>query len=67
MQTKLFDFIVAYVETHDFAPTFEEMADHLGIASKNGVHRLVTGLEERGRIRRLRHRARAIEIVGQGG
>jgi repressor LexA len=45
------------------SPSFDEMKDALGLKSKSGVHRLITGLEERGFIRRLPHRARAIEIV----
>jgi len=44
-------------------PSFDEMKDALGLKSKSGVHRLVTALEERGFLRRLRHRARALEIV----
>ena len=44
------------------SPSFEEMKKALGLKSKSGIHRLITGLEERGFIRRLPHRARAIEI-----
>jgi repressor LexA len=44
-------------------PSFEEMKDALDLRSKSGIHRLITALEERGFIRRLAHRARAIEIV----
>ncbi|MDA9055884.1 transcriptional repressor LexA, partial [Alphaproteobacteria bacterium] len=47
----------------DVPPSFDEMRDALGLASKSGVHRLVSGLEERGYIRRLANRARAIEIL----
>lgn len=45
------------------SPSFREMASHLGLASVSGVHRLVCSLEERGFIRRLRDRARAIEVL----
>ena len=45
------------------SPSFDEMKDALGLKSKSGIHRLVSGLEERGFIRRLPHRARAIEIL----
>ncbi len=45
------------------APTIDEMRDRLGVRSKSSVHRLVEGLTERGLIRRLPDRARAIEIV----
>lgn len=44
------------------APSFDEMKQSLGLKSKSGVHRLIIGLEERGFIRRLPHRARALEI-----
>lgn len=44
-------------------PSFEEMKKALGLRSKSGVHRLITGLEERGFIRRIPHRARALEVL----
>ncbi|MDE1901865.1 MAG: transcriptional repressor LexA [Alphaproteobacteria bacterium] len=44
-------------------PSFDEMKEALGLKSKSGIHRLITGLEERGFIKRLPHRARALEIV----
>lgn len=44
-------------------PSFDEMKAALGLRSKSGIHRLITGLEERGFIKRLPHRARALEIV----
>jgi len=44
-------------------PSFDEMKDALGLKSKSGIHRLITGLEERGFIKRLPHRARALEII----
>ncbi|MGE4351845.1 MAG: transcriptional repressor LexA [Bdellovibrionales bacterium] len=44
-------------------PSFDEMKTALGLRSKSGIHRLITGLEERGFIRRLPHRARALEIL----
>jgi repressor LexA len=45
------------------SPSFDEMKDALSLKSKSGIHRLVSGLEERGFIRRLPHRARALEVV----
>ena len=45
------------------SPSFDEMKDALGLRSKSGIHRLITGLEERGFIRRLPHRARALEVT----
>jgi repressor LexA len=45
------------------SPSFDEMKDALRLRSKSGIHRLVSGLEERGFIRRLPHRARALEVI----
>lgn len=45
------------------SPSFDEMKDALGLKSKSGIHRLISALEERGFIRRLPHRARAIEVI----
>jgi repressor LexA len=45
------------------APTYAEMAEHMGLASKSGICRIIYALEERGAIRRLSNRARAIEVV----
>ena len=53
------------MQTHDVPPSFDEMRVALGLASKS-VHRLLSGLEERGYIRRLANRARAIEILLPG-
>src|SRR5690554_5032890 len=44
-------------------PSFDEMKEALDLASKSGIHRLITALEERGFIRRLPHRARALEVI----
>jgi repressor LexA len=44
-------------------PSFDEMKDALGLKSKSGIHRLVSALEERGFLRRLHHRARALEVL----
>lgn len=45
------------------APSFDEMKDLLGLKSKSGIHRLISALEERGFLRRLPHRARALEVL----
>jgi repressor LexA len=59
--------LLVYVERRlnetGVSPSFEEMKDALGLRSKSGIHRLITGLEERGFIKRLPHRARALEII----
>ncbi len=65
-QSELLDYLVGHAAENDVPPSFDEMRDALGLASKSGVHRLVSGLEERGYIRRLANRARAIEILRPG-
>lgn len=66
-QRALFAFISAYMAKHNMAPSFDEMREPLALKSKSGIHRLLSGLEERGYIRRLYNRARAIEIVNEPG
>ena len=61
-QQQLLNFITSYVAQHSYSPTFEEMKVAVGLASKSGVHRLVSGLEERGLIRRLPYRDRSIIV-----
>lgn len=55
--------LLDYLRLCERAPSFEEMKNALGLKSKSGVHRLVNALEERGYIRRLVDRARAIDLV----
>ncbi len=62
-QLELLEFIRGRVEAEGVPPSFDEMKDALDLKSKSGIHRLITALEERGFIRRLAHRARALEIV----
>jgi len=62
-QIELLDFIRTRIESDGVPPSFDEMKDALDLKSKSGIHRLITALEERGFIRRLAHRARALEIV----
>ena len=62
-QLDLLDFINKRLQRDGVPPSFDEMKDALDLRSKSGIHRLITALEERGFIRRLAHRARAIEIV----
>ncbi len=62
----LYEFIKTYIEANNgVAPSFNEMKEFCGLASKSGVHRLITALEERGLIRRLPNRARAIVCIEQ--
>ena len=62
-QLDLLEFIHKRVQKDGVPPSFDEMKEALDLRSKSGIHRLITALEERGFIRRLAHRARAIEIV----
>ncbi|KFE33548.1 transcriptional repressor LexA [Thioclava atlantica] len=62
-QLELLEFIQKRMAKDGVPPSFDEMKDALDLRSKSGIHRLITALEERGFIRRLAHRARAIEIV----
>jgi repressor LexA len=62
-QLELLDFIRVRMEVDGVPPSFDEMKDALDLKSKSGIHRLITALEERGFIRRLAHRARALEIL----
>ena len=62
-QHQLLTFINERLNATGVAPSFDEMKEALGLKSKSGIHRLITGLEERGFIRRLAHRARALEVL----
>ena len=62
-QLELLLFIDEHLKNHGTAPSFEEMKIAVNLKSKSGIHRLVTALEERGFLRRLPHRARALEIT----
>ena len=71
-QFELLRFVHERLKESGVPPSFDEMKDALDLRSKSGIHRLITALEERGFIRRLPNRARAIEViklpetVGQG-
>ena len=62
-QKELLLFIRESLTKEGVTPSFDEMKMALGLRSKSGIHRLITGLEERGFVKRLPHRARAIEIL----
>ncbi len=64
-QHELIRFIQARLEETGVSPSFEEMKEALDLKSKSGVHRLISALEERGFIRRLPNRARALEVLRQ--
>jgi repressor LexA len=62
-QHELLVFIDKHLRATGCSPSFEEMKDALDLRSKSGIHRLITALEERGFLRRHKHRARALEVV----
>lgn len=66
-QLQLLQFIQEFMGEHGVPPSFDEMRRALKLRSKSGIHRLISGLEERGYIRRLAYRARALEVVRQAG
>lgn len=62
-QMRLLRFICRSIDRNGIAPTFEQMADEMGLKSKSGIHRLLVGLEDRGHVRRHAGRSRGIEIL----
>ena len=64
-QLKLLNFLRKSFKNNKISPSFEEMKLALGLKSKSGIHRLVSALEERGFIKRLHNKARAIKIINQ--
>jgi repressor LexA len=65
-QLQLLQYIQTYLDEHGVPPSFEEMRRAMKLKSKSGIHRMLAGLEERGFIRRLAYRARALEVVRAG-
>lgn len=66
MQQQALDYIEGCIEHTGTGPSLQEIARNLGLRSRSGASRIVAGLEERGRIRRLPNRSRAIEILKPG-
>ena len=64
-QKELFVYLSDYISSNDISPSFEEMKNAVNLKSKSGIHRLITSLEQRGYIKRLKHKARAMEITKQ--
>ena len=62
-QSELLRFIHERLQAEGVPPSFDEMKEALDLRSKSGIHRLIMALEERGFIRRLANRARAIEVL----
>lgn len=66
-QHELLVFIDGYLRSTGFSPSFDEMKEALHLKSKSGIHRLISGLEERGFLQRRHHRARALEVIRMPG
>ena len=64
-QKELYDYLKDYISNNEISPSFEEMKSAVNLKSKSGIHRLITSLEERGFIKRLKHKARAMEIISK--
>ena len=62
-QKELFVYLRDYISSNGISPSFEEMKNAVNLKSKSGIHRLITSLEQRGYIKRLKHKARAMEIT----
>ena len=62
-QKELFEYLAEYISINNISPSFEEMKEAVNLKSKSGIHRLITSLEQRGFIKRLKHKARAMEIT----
>jgi len=62
-QKNLLIFINKKIRSSGISPSYEEMKNSLNLKSKSGIHRLISALEERGFVRRLAHKARALEVI----
>lgn len=62
-QLNLLIYIDEFIKEHGHSPSFEEMKEAVGLRSKSGIHALINSLEERGFIRKLAHKARALEVL----
>ena len=65
-QKQLLNYIGTFQRRNGVTPSYEEMKDALELKSKSGIHRLILALEERGFVKRLAHKARALEIIKDG-
>ena len=65
-QKELLNYIQKFQSKNGVTPSYEEMKSALNLKSKSGIHRLILALEERGFVKRLAHKARALEIIKEG-
>ena len=66
-QRETLDFVRAYIESRGYSPTYDEVKDAIGLYSKSGVHRLITGLCERGALWRIKNRHRSLCVTDPDG
>tara|TARA_R100000656_G_scaffold109805_1_gene81816 strand:+ start:272 stop:472 length:201 start_codon:yes stop_codon:yes gene_type:complete len=62
-QSQLYFFIKKFSNENNFSPSFQEMADGIGLKSKSGVHRLIEGLTKQQKLRRVKFTARSVEVI----
>jgi len=62
-QSQILNLIILSIEKNGVCPSFEEMKNQIGVKSKSGIHAIITALEERGYIRKLPNKARAVEVL----
>jgi len=62
-QAKLLEFIREYIRKNGYSPSYDEMKEPMGLASKSMVHSFISSLERHGKIKRVRHSARSVEPI----
>lgn len=64
-QSRVLRFIKEYCNKHEYSPSYDEIKEGIGLASKSGIHRIMTALQERGHIHRYKNRKRTVSIIQQ--
>jgi len=62
-QSQIYFFIKGFINENNFSPSYQEMADGVGLKSKSGIHFLIDGLVKQGKVRRVKFTARSVELV----
>ncbi|MDP7260926.1 MAG: hypothetical protein QGI80_03085 [archaeon] len=62
-QSQIYFFIKRFINENNFSPSYQEMADGVGLKSKSGIHFLIDGLVKQGKVRRVKFTARSVELV----
>jgi repressor LexA len=63
LQAKTKAFVRSYIQANSYSPSYQDVADHLGLATRSGAHRVLTELIDRGHLRRKHNRARSLEVI----